>query len=210
MMATAKKTTTAAAKKKTVKKKTAKKTVKKAVKKAVKKTAKKTVKKTAVKTAKKTTRPRKAATVAVDDDALDSDEIVLTSLSDTELNHFKDLLLQRRYELVGDVGQMMGNGQQGGRHDASGDLSSMPIHMADIGTDNYEHEFTLGLVESERKLLREIDRALEKIITRTYGVCEGTQKPINTERLEAKPWARYSIEYARLMEKGLAKPKNHD
>jgi RNA polymerase-binding transcription factor DksA len=86
----------------------------------------------------------------------------------------------------------------------SGDhgLSSLPIHMADMGTDNYEQEFTLGLVEKDRNLLREINHALAKIQNGSYGICEGNGKPIMKVRLEAQPWAKYSIEYARLQEKG--------
>ena len=62
--------------------------------------------------------------------------------------------------------------------------------MADMGTDNYEQEFTLGLVEKDRSLLREINTALAKIQNGTYGICEGTGKPISKPRLEAQPWAR--------------------
>jgi RNA polymerase-binding protein DksA len=87
--------------------------------------------------------------------------------------------------------------------DASGDLSSMPIHMADLGTDNYEQEFALGLMDSERKLLREIDNALVRIEKKTYGICQATGKPISRARLEAQPWARYCVEYARMLEQGL-------
>jgi RNA polymerase-binding protein DksA len=75
--------------------------------------------------------------------------------------------------------------------------------MADIGTDNYEQEFALGLMDSERKLLKEIDDALQRIEKRTYGICEGTGKPISKARLEAQPWARYCVEYARMLEQGL-------
>ncbi|NIP22430.1 MAG: TraR/DksA family transcriptional regulator [Phycisphaerae bacterium] len=93
------------------------------------------------------------------------------------------------------------------RLDASGDLSSMPIHMADIGTDNYEQEFALGLMDSERKLLRETDDALQRIEQGTYGICEGTGKQIPKARLEAQPWARYCIEYARMLEQGLVRER---
>lgn len=89
------------------------------------------------------------------------------------------------------------------RLDAAGDLSSMPIHMADIGTDNYEQEFALGLLDSERKLLQEITDALQRIEEGKYGTCEGTKKPIPKARLEASPWARYCVEYARMVEHGL-------
>lgn len=90
------------------------------------------------------------------------------------------------------------------RLDASGDLSSMPIHMADLGTDNYEQEFALGLMDSERKILHEIDDALNRMAEGTYGICEGTGQLIPKARLEAQPWARYCVEYARMVEEGLA------
>ena len=88
------------------------------------------------------------------------------------------------------------------RLDASGDLSSMPIHMADLGTDNFEQEFSLDLMDSERRLLVEIEDALHRIEAGTYGICEGTGKPISKARLEAQPWARYSVEYAKMVEEG--------
>ena len=73
--------------------------------------------------------------------------------------------------------------------------------MADIGTDNFQQEFTLGLVESERKLLGEINAALIRIQKGTYGVCEESGKPIGKARLDVTPWARYCIEVARDMER---------
>jgi DnaK suppressor protein len=72
--------------------------------------------------------------------------------------------------------------------------------MADIGSDNYEQEFTLGLMDSERKLLKEIDDALQRVEQGIYGICEGTGKQIPKARLEAQPWARYCVEYARKLE----------
>ncbi|MBW8034558.1 MAG: hypothetical protein FVQ79_02525 [Planctomycetes bacterium] len=86
--------------------------------------------------------------------------------------------------------------------DDAGDLSSMPIHMADMGTDNFEQEFALGLMDSERKLLEEINDALGRIVDGVYGICSGTGKDIRKARLEANPWARYCIEYATMVEKG--------
>ena len=120
-------------------------------------------------------------------------------LNTRELEHFRELLLDKRRELVGDMSHM----EREALRSASGtNLSNLPMHMADMGTDNYEQEFTLGLVEKERVLLREINQALAKIQDGTYGMCEGTGKPINKIRLEAQPWARYSIEHARQMERG--------
>jgi RNA polymerase-binding protein DksA len=121
-------------------------------------------------------------------------------LSTRELEHYRELLLQKRRELVGDMSSME---REALRSTQGSNLSNLPLHMADMGTDNYEQEFTLGLVEKDRQLLREINRALAKIMDGSYGICEGTGKPINKPRLEAQPWAKYSIEYARQLERGM-------
>ncbi len=120
-----------------------------------------------------------------------------------DIERFKQMLLEKRREIVGSVNEMQNETLKKSRLDAAGDLSSMPIHMADIGTDNYDQEFALGLMDSERKLLKEIDDALQRIEQKAYGVCEATGKPIAKARLEAKPWARYRVEYARMLEQGL-------
>jgi len=125
-------------------------------------------------------------------------------LNAPELRHFRELLLAKRATLVGDVTSMANEALGKNRQDASGDLSNMPIHMADIGSDNYEQEFTLGLLESEHALLREINAALARMDEGEYGTCLGTGKPIGKARLEAKPWAKYTIEYARQVEKGMS------
>lgn len=118
-----------------------------------------------------------------------------STLKAAELLYFKGLLLAKRREILGDVDNMEREALRKNRLDASGDLSMMPIHMADIGTDNYEQEFTIGLIAGERETLKEIDEALGRIASGTYGMCLGTQQPIPRARLRAKPWARYCIEY---------------
>jgi RNA polymerase-binding protein DksA len=120
-----------------------------------------------------------------------------------DAKHFRELLLEKRREILRNVNEFEDEALKKSRQDATGDLSSMPIHMADLGTDNYEQEFALGLLDSERKLLREIDSALMRIEKKTYGICEATGKPISKARLEAQPWARYCVEYARKLEQGL-------
>ncbi len=124
-------------------------------------------------------------------------------LSDADLERFKQLLLAKRRELLVNVHGIGDEALKKSQLDASGDLSSMPIHMADLGTDNFEHEFALGLLDGEVQLLREIDDALERIEQGSYGICLGTGEQIPKARLEAKPWARYCVEYARMVEQGL-------
>lgn len=122
---------------------------------------------------------------------------VKTGLSRKDLQHFRAVLLEKRAEIFGDV-----QGMQEARNNANGgENSHMPLHMADVGSDNYEQEFTLGLMESERKTLVEIDDALERIQKSTYGVCIDSGKVIPRERLDIKPWAKYCIEVARERER---------
>jgi len=116
-------------------------------------------------------------------------------LTRKQLSHFRDLLLKRRAELIGDVQAMESGALRGG---SSGDEANhAPMHMADAGSDTYDQEFALQLAAAEREFLHEIDRSLEKIKNGTFGVCEITGKPISLPRLEAKPWAKVCIEVAR-------------
>lgn len=124
-----------------------------------------------------------------------SNPIPKTKLSEAEVEHFKDMLLEKRRQLAGDVDSLANEALGKNRTTAAGDLSMMPIHMADIGTDNYEQEFSIGLMEGERETIKEIDAALMRIKNGTYGVCEATHKQILKQRLRAKPWARYCIKH---------------
>ncbi len=124
----------------------------------------------------------------------------LAGISPRELEDFRGLLFLKRRELLGDMSSMEREALQSGQ---GSNLSNLPMHMADMGTDNYEQEFTLGLVEKDRGLLREINHALAKIQDGTYGICEGTGKSIPTARLEIQPWAKFSIEWARQLEKNM-------
>ena len=121
-----------------------------------------------------------------------------------ELEEFRQQLLSKRAELVGDVAHMTDHALKQNPPGGTGNLSNMPIHMADVGSDAWEQEFTLGLVASERQLLKEIDDALQRIENRTYGVCEATHKRIGKPRLRAKPWARVCIESAQARDLGRA------
>lgn len=180
--------------KKVAKKAAAKKPIKKKPKKAAKRTAKKAVKKPAKKVKKAT--PTK--------------KLTKSPLTKPQLARFRTILLQKRRDLVGDMTGIEAEALKKGRQDVSSDLSTLPTHPADIGTDNYEQEFTLGLLDSERQMLREIEEALVRIENGIYGICFGTGKAIGKPRLRARPWARYCIEYARLIEKGLVRPQLDD
>jgi len=120
-----------------------------------------------------------------------------------ELEQFRKLLLEKRRLLVGDVSALEKAALQDSRQDASGDLSKMPLDMADIGSDNYEQEFTLGLIETEQATLGEIDEALARIDRKEFGKCVVCGGPIPKSRLKVQPHAKHCIECKRRLEKGL-------
>ncbi len=113
-----------------------------------------------------------------------------------QLDHFREKLLDLRDRLLSNVTAMEAEALKASDQDFSVD------HMADHGSDNFEQDFTLSLVENERKELVDIDQALERIEHRSYGICEGSGEPIGRARLEAIPYARHSIDYQRRLESG--------
>jgi DnaK suppressor protein len=76
--------------------------------------------------------------------------------------------------------------------DADGDLTAMPFHMADQGTDTFQQELDASNAARQSRELSEIDYALQKLYEKpeTYGICENTGVEIPYERLEIVPWAR--------------------
>jgi DnaK suppressor protein len=81
--------------------------------------------------------------------------------------------------------------------EASGGLSDVPLHPADLSADNYEEEVTLALLKNEEQLLEEIAAALARIAQGTFGRCEECQQEIPKERLQAVPYTRYCVQHAR-------------
>ncbi len=126
---------------------------------------------------------------------------IKTKLSAKDLGEYRNILLQQRKELIARVKGL----EEDALRSSGGNLSTMPLHMADIGTDTFDQDLAIGMAETERALLRELDDALSRIADKTYGVCQLTGKPIPKARLEAKPWAKYTIEAARQIEKSGAR-----
>jgi RNA polymerase-binding transcription factor DksA len=77
--------------------------------------------------------------------------------------------------------------------EASGSLSNAPLHPADLGTDNFEHETNLGLLELQGQTLDQVDAALERIRAGTYGRCQECGREISRGRLEALPYTPHCI-----------------
>ncbi len=124
-------------------------------------------------------------------------------MNQADLQEFKQRLIILRARLRGDVNQLADAALNKRRSDANGDLSSMPIHMADIGSDNFEQEFTLGLMENEGETLAKIESSLERIEEGTYGQCEECGSKIPKNRLKAIPYATLCIRCAEQQEQRL-------
>jgi DnaK suppressor protein len=123
------------------------------------------------------------------------------AMKKTEMKTYKDRLLLMRARLQGDVSGLADaalnkNGSNGG------EVSSMPIHMADMGSDNFEQEFTLSLMENEGATLGQVESALERIEEGTYGDCEECGAKIPKARLDALPYALLCIKCASQAEEG--------
>jgi RNA polymerase-binding transcription factor DksA len=121
-----------------------------------------------------------------------------------ELKVFRTALEALRARLRGDVSTMADAALRHSGTDANGDLSRMPIHMADVGSDAYEQEFTLSLMANEEETLDLVERALERIKEKRFGTCEECGGVITKKRLEAIPFAAMCIRCAEKMENGVA------
>ncbi len=119
-----------------------------------------------------------------------------TPFTKKQLDKYKEILIIKRNELIGDVTQMESDALRSN----SGGLSNTPQHLAEQGSDSADQSLNLNLAAADRRLIKEIDAALARIVDRTYGLCELTNEPISVDRLEELPWARYSVEAARQLE----------
>jgi RNA polymerase-binding transcription factor DksA len=111
----------------------------------------------------------------------------------------REKLLQLRDAMVD---SMAGVAQDTLRSRAEGsEASAFGMHQADAGSDAYDRDFALSLLSQEQDALYEIDQALKRIDLGTYGVCEMSGKPIGHPRLEAIPFARFTVECQSQLEK---------
>ncbi|RJO65632.1 MAG: hypothetical protein C4540_00600 [Candidatus Omnitrophota bacterium] len=114
-------------------------------------------------------------------------------LAKKELGEFRKLIIKRKNEILENLDRISEDTLKKSQKDASGDISGYTYHMADVATDNYDREFSLGLASNERQLLYELDDALKKIEESTFGVCEDCKNLITKTRLKALPYARLCL-----------------
>jgi RNA polymerase-binding transcription factor DksA len=123
-------------------------------------------------------------------------------MTQTELKTYRQRLLALRDRLTGDVSHLAGEALRTAGGEASGGLSNMPVHPADLGTDNFEQECTLNLLHKQEEVLSEIADALERVHKRSFGLCEECRQAIPAARLQALPYARQCVACARKLQKG--------
>ncbi|MCY4160009.1 MAG: molecular chaperone DnaK [Bacteroidetes bacterium] len=140
--------------------------------------------------------PKKSAQALAENQG--ASDHVTTPFDDDVLAHFRALILDKRKDAVEDVAKMQA--QIKDSRERSESDSAYSFHMADAGTDAMEREKLYLMLARQQKYIGYLDRALERIDNRTYGICKVTGNPISRERLEAVPHTEISIE-AKLKQK---------
>jgi len=118
-----------------------------------------------------------------------------------ELKEFKKIILKRKEEVNDEIKHISEDTLKKSQKEASGDISGYTYHMADVATDNYDREFSLGLASNDRKFLYELEDALKRIEDGTYGVCQDCDSFIARTRLKAVPQARLCVKCQEKREK---------
>ena len=115
-----------------------------------------------------------------------------TTLTNEELAHFRALIRAKRDDAITEIRNL--THQIEDSRDSAENDSAYSFHMADAGTDAMEREKLYLMLARLRKFVGYLDRALERIENKTYGICKVTGNPIAKERLEAVPHTEISIE----------------
>ena len=115
----------------------------------------------------------------------------MKKMSKADVKPFKEMLLALRARLLGDVSTLADGALSAGNAAASG--SGVSNHMADMGTDTYEQDNTILLMNNEGETLTQIEGALERIENGVYGSCVGCSGRIPKMRLKVMPYTPYCV-----------------
>ncbi len=113
-----------------------------------------------------------------------------------ERDRYRQRLLVLAARLKGDEAGVSGEALRQAGGDASGNLSNVPLHLADIGTDAFEQEMSASLLQNERQMQTEVAAALDRIEQGTYGTCGRCGREIGKDRLQAVPYTLYCVDCA--------------
>ena len=118
-----------------------------------------------------------------------------------ELKYFRKLILKNKEKILDEIKRISEDTLKKSQKDAAGDISGYTYHMADVASDTYDREFSLGLASNERQSLYELDDAIKKIEEGTFGICEECKSVITKTRLKAVPFARLCVKCQEKKEK---------
>ena len=116
-----------------------------------------------------------------------------SKLNKKELLEYQKLITKRKSEIQDALEHISEETLKKSQKDAAGDISGYTFHMADVATDTYDREFSLGIASNERQMLYELDDALKRIEDGSFGVCEDCTNTIAKTRLKAVPYARLCL-----------------
>ncbi len=122
-------------------------------------------------------------------------------LNKKDLVEYKKLITKRKNEIMDSISRISEDTLKKSQKDASGDISGYSFHMADVATDNYDREFSLGLASNDRKFLYELEDALKRIEEGSFGICEECKSSLTKARLTALPYARLCLDCQQKREK---------
>src|SRR5919199_6267123 len=114
-------------------------------------------------------------------------------LTTAQREHLERRLREERARVLRDLDRQLADlSAEGDEQDRAGDLSKVPFHFADIGTDAIDTEVATSNAARQSRELAEIDAALERLYRtpERFGICEDSGEPIPFERLDVIPWAR--------------------
>jgi len=114
---------------------------------------------------------------------------------------FKKLIIKLKDTILDDIKHIAEDTLKKSQKEAAGDISGYTYHMADVATDTYDREFSMGIASNDRQFLYELEDALKKIDEGTYGTCESCKLLIAKTRLKAVPYAKLCVKCQEKKEK---------
>ena len=122
-------------------------------------------------------------------------------LNKKELAEYRKMITKRKNEILDSISRISEDTLKKSQKDASGDISGYTFHMADVATDNYDREFSLGIASNDRRFLYDLEDALKRIEDGTFGICEECKAALTKARLKALPYARLCLTCQKKKEK---------
>ena len=123
------------------------------------------------------------------------------NLDKKQTEFFKKQLLKIKDETLHDIKNMISVNSASTKDAVSEGAGQHGMHMADVATDMYDREFTLGLASNDRELLQKIEKALKRIEEKTFGLCSECKKTIREVRLKAIPYVETCLKCQEELEK---------